>query len=114
QSDEREVQHQKDDVADVHAGDDCPYELRMLLEEHRTWLQAVHHQTAQEHRQGRTRWQSEGKQRNKSSAASSVIRTLYGGNTLNRAMSETFGILRTALFRIVGHECRDGSAAARQ
>ena len=55
QPDQRQVQDQEHHVADVHAGDDRPDELGVLLEEHRAGLQAVHHQTAQQHGHGRRR-----------------------------------------------------------
>ena len=46
--DHRQVHHQQYDVADVHAGDDRPDDLRVFLEQQRARIEPVDHQSAEQ------------------------------------------------------------------
>src|SRR3990172_8609232 len=50
EGDQREIQNQQHDVADVHRGDESPKDIRMLIDQQRAGLNAVNRQGAQKHR----------------------------------------------------------------
>src|SRR5215207_50294 len=114
QADERKIENEQHDVADIHAGDDCPDQLRVGVEELRPRLQPVHHEDEQEQgRRGRAR-NAEREQRHHGTAHARVVGRLRPCNALYGPPPELLGVLREPLFEAVGEEGGERRTYARQ
>ena len=86
--DQRQIEDQQHHIADIHAGDDRPDEIRILDEEQRPGLEAVHHQPPQQHRHRRRRGKPEGEKRHEPGGGGGVVRRFRGADPLDRPMAE--------------------------
>src|SRR5262249_51222118 len=114
QADERRVQNQQDDVADVEARDDGPDEVGAPLEQERPRVQSVDGEPAEQQRQRRRGRDAERHQRDEAGRAGRVVGRFRRGHTLDGAFAETLGPRRHLLLGVVGDKYRDAGGAPRQ
>ena len=89
QRDRRQDEHDGDDVAEIHGGDQAPDEVRPLDEEHGPGIQTPDHQPAHHHgRGGRTR-DAERQHRQHGAGARRVVRGLGRDDALRLALSRS-------------------------
>ena len=113
QADQRQVQDQQQDVADVHAGDQAPHQRALRLEQQRARLDAVVLERRQQDRRGRRGRNPQRQQRHQHAGRRRVVGGLGSGHALDRAVAEFLRILGELLLQRVRQEGRDLRAARR-
>ena len=114
QADERQVEHQQQDVADVEAGQQRPHEARLVLEEQRSGLQAELLERGQQHRGGGGGRQPQREQRHQRPGGRGVVGGFGTGHAFDGAVPELLGMTRQALLDGIGEQRRQFRAAGRQ
>lgn len=86
------VKNEKDDVADVHAGQHSPENFWPLAHEKRTGLNSVDGKGSQKHSRTRGKGHSQGQERNHGSGSGAVVCRLRPGHPFNRPAAKFFGV----------------------
>ena len=107
QADQRQIQDQQHDVADVHAGDQPPEHVGMLADQLRTGLDAVNLQRGQQDGRRGNRRDAEHQQRNHRAAGRRIVGGLRSRDTLDLAGAERLGLARQLALHRVAHERGD-------
>ena len=84
----REHQHDGDDVAEIHAGDQAPDEVGPLDEQHRPGIEAPDHQPAHHHGRGGRAGHAERQHRQHRAGAGGVVGGFRRDDALGLALAE--------------------------
>ena len=114
QADQRQVEQEQHDVADVEARDQAPDQVRLGGEQQRSRLQAELLERGEQDRGGGRGRQPERQQRHQHARGGGVVGRLGPGHALDRALAELLGPPGEALLHHVGEKGRDLGAARRQ
>ena len=115
QADQRQVEHDQDDVGDEQAGDQAPDQVRLRGQEQRPRLDAVALEGRQHDRGRRRGRQAERQHRHQHAGRRRVVGGFRAGHALDRAgRAELLLVLRQLLLQRIGEEGRDLRAARRQ
>src|SRR3990170_2623034 len=110
--DQRQVEDQQHQVADIHAGDEAPKKLRLLGDQERPRRDAMdHHRGDHDGGNGPGR-NAQGEHGNKGAGGGRVVGRLRAGDPRNRAVTEALRILRKPLLHRVGNERGDDVSRA--
>ena len=113
-ADQRQIQNQQHHVADVHAVNQTPDQVRTVLEQQWPGLNAVHDESAHHDRCGAAAGHAQGEQRHHGAGRVGVVGGLGAGHAFNGALTEFFGIFGQPLFGRVRQQRGDGAAGTRQ
>ena len=112
--DAEDVDRQQHDVAEVHAGDEAPRELRVLLHQQRTWLQAPHQESTEQNRRRAAAGDTESQKGDHRARGGGVVGRLGADETGHCALTELLRRARDRLLHVVGHQRGDGRTRARR
>ena len=113
QADQRQIQRQQHQVADVHRGDEAPEHLRVIVHQRRPGRNAVQHQCGDQHRGHRAGRNAERQHRHERPGGGGVVCRFRPGDAGDRALAELLGVLRDPLLDGIGQEARNDVRGAR-
>src|SRR5690606_31530777 len=112
--DQRQVEHQQQDVTHPHADDHAPERFGPLGYHLRAGHDAVDHHRADHQRHHRIRRQAHDQQRNEGSLGAGIVGRLRPGNPFDGALAEARRVLGQAFLDHVGGEGAEHRPAAGQ
>ena len=107
QADQRQIEDQKHGIADRHAAEQAPENIRRIFDKQRSGRQAVDHQRAKDQRCHRAGRQAQAQQRDPAAAARRIICRLGRGHAFDSAAAEFFRMLGNLFFDRIGGERGD-------
>ena len=112
-ADQRKVEREQHQVADIHRGDEAPEHVGMLGDELRAGRHAVNEQRRHQHGGHRAGRQAERQHRHEGAGRGRIVGRFRSGDAGDRALAELLRMLGDALLQRVGHEARNDMRRAR-
>ena len=114
QGNQRQVEDQEHEVADVHARDHAPEQIRGILDQQGSGGEAVDHQRAEQNRRHRGGRDAQAQERDEGSADRGVVAGLRRSDAFDGAVAKSFGMAREFLFQGIAQKLRHDGADSRQ
>ena len=103
-ADHRNVQQQQHDVADIGRGDQAPEDFRVLRDQQRPGLNALHQHGRDHQRRDRRKGNAEREQRHQRGGGGGIVGGFRAGDAFDGAAADLGGMFRSRLFQPVGGE----------
>ena len=112
-ADQRQVEQEQHQVADIHRRDEAPEHVGMVVDQVRPRRHAVDQERRHQHRDHRPGRQPERQHRHERAGRGGVVGGFRAGDAGDRTLAEFFRMPRKLALERIGHEARDDVRRAR-